>query len=67
MYPYTNDVGKMKVSQALPLLAFIASDYKLDLKLLPVNKHKPTIHMVVWRGNHMKVAERILRNSQRNN
>lgn len=65
MYPFTNDLGKMKVSQALPLIGFIANDWKLDLALLP--DHPGKIHDVVWRGSNMRTAIRILKNSVRNN
>lgn len=67
IYPFFTDIGKMKVSEALPLLNFIARDYKLDFTILPQNSNGENIHLAVWRNNHLKVAERILRNSQRNN
>lgn len=68
MYPLFTDIGKMKVSEALPLLGFIATDYKLDFAILPTRPDgEKNIHLAVWRNNHLKVAERILRNSQRKN
>lgn len=69
MYPFTNTIGEMKVSQALPLLGFIANDWKLDVALVP--DHPEKIHDVVWRGtgpaDHLTIATRILKNSQRKN
>lgn len=65
MYPFTNNIGNMKVSAALPLLGFIANDWKLDLALVPDYPGK--IHDVVWRGINMRTATRILKNSERNN
>lgn len=67
IYPFFTDIGKMKVSEALPLLNFIASDYKLNFTLVPENPNEKRIHLAVWRNNHLKIAEHILRNSQRNN
>lgn len=67
MYPFTNTIGQMKVSQALPLLGFIAQDYKLDLAILPISPNRKNIHLVVWRRHQMKISTRILKNSQRNN
>lgn len=65
MYPFTNSIGKMKVSQAIPLLGFISTDWKLDLEILPPS---PTnIHLVIWRGVNMRTCTRILKNSARNN
>lgn len=67
MYPYTNDIGKMKVSEAIPLMEFISADYNLDFAILPTNpeiKNKP---LFIWRNNAFKVITRILRNSQRKN
>lgn len=65
MYPFTNEIGKMKVSDALPLLGFIANDYKLDLVIIP--NHPDKMHQVVWRKNAMKICTRILKNSAKNN
>lgn len=65
MYPFTNNIGEMKVSAALPLLGFIANDWKLDMAILP--DHPGKIHLVVWRGHSLKIAIRILINSKRNN
>lgn len=68
IYPFFTDIGQMKVSEALPLLGFIAKDYKLDFAILPPRQDgQKNIHLAVWRNNNMKVLERILRNSQRNN
>lgn len=68
MHPFCNDIGKMKVSEAIPMLGFIANDYKLDFAILPPRPDgEKNIHLAVWRGNVMKIAERIMRNSQRKN
>ena len=66
IYPFFNDIGKMKVSQALPLLELISADYNLELAVLP-NLNMKKQPLVLWRNNAMKTAERILRNCQRNN
>lgn len=61
MYPFTNDIGKMKVSDAMPLLGIIASDWNLNMKTSAPNGR------MICMGNSFKVATRILRNSARNN
>jgi len=65
MYPFTNEIGSMKVSEALPMLGVISNDYKLELAVVSPNPQR--IHQVVWRKNHMEVAKRIHKNSKRNN
>ena len=65
MYPFTDQIGKMKVSQALPLIAFIAKDWKLDLSMVP--EYPGKIHSMVWRGHNLRTITRILKNSARNN
>lgn len=65
MYPFTDNIGKMKVSQAIPLLSFIAKDWNLNLTQVPDYPGK--IHSMVWRGPNLRTATRILKNSVRNN
>lgn len=68
IYPFLNDIGKMKVSEALPVLGIIASDWKQDFALVPARPDgQKTIHHAVWRNNTFKVLTRIMRNNQRNN
>ncbi len=63
MYPFTNPIGKMKVSQAMPLLNFISHEWQLSLVCLPAEQK-----MLSW-GNGIaeRIATRILKHSQRNN
>lgn len=62
MYPFTNETGKMKVSQAMTLLNWIAVDWNIDkLRCIPVEQK-----LFCW-GHGDKIASRILKNSARNN
>ena len=67
MYPFFTDIGKMKVSEALPLLEFIAADYNLDIAVLPKDPMGDNKYKAIWRRHAMRTATRILRNNQRNN
>jgi len=67
IHPFLNDIGKMKVSEAIPVMELISADYNLDFAVLPANpttKNKP---LFIWRNNAFKIITRVLRNSQRNN
>jgi len=61
MYPFTNETGNMKVSEAMPLLNLIAADWKLKLRC---NTETKTMFFI---GDSFIVAKRILKNSARNN
>lgn len=61
MYPFTNGIGKMKVSQAMQLLNLIAVDWNLKMRCVPLEQK------MLCFGNSFRVASRILKNSARNN
>lgn len=68
IHPFYNDIGKMKVSEAIPMLGFFANDYKRDFAVLPLRPDgEKNIHIAVWRNNELKILERIMRNCQRKN
>lgn len=66
MYPFTNDIGKMKVSKALPLLEYISAEWNLNLAVLP-NNASSNGSAFISKNNAFKIAYRILKNSSRNN
>lgn len=61
MYPFTNTTGKMKVSQAMPLMNFIAVDW--DQRLHCNTKEQKMLCF----GKSFRIVSRILNNSARNN
>lgn len=61
MYPFTNTIGQMKVSQAMALMNFIAVDWNQRLRC------DQAAQKMLSFGNSFKVVTRILKNSARNN
>lgn len=61
MYPFTNSTGKMKVSQAMKLMNFIAVDWSQKMRCAPIEQK------MLCFGNSFRVVSRILKNSARNN
>lgn len=61
MYPFTNTTGKMKVSQAMSLMNFIAVDWNLKMRCAT-----PEQKMLCF-GKDFRIVSRILKNSARNN
>lgn len=61
MYPFTNTIGQMKVSQAMRLLNFIAADWQLKMGCIPEEEK-----MISFKRSDV-TATRILKNSARNN
>jgi len=61
MYPFTNAIGKMKVSQAMTLMNFIAADWDQRLHCNS-NDQK-----MLCFGKSFRIVYRILNNSARNN
>lgn len=62
MYPFTNPSGKMKVSQAMPLMNFISNEWNLNLVCLPSEQK-----MFSWGHGSFRITNRILKHSERNN
>lgn len=60
MYPFTNQVGTMKVSQAMPIMNFIAVDWNQRLRCTPD-------HKMLSFGKSFRIVNRILVQSARNN
>lgn len=61
MYPFTNETGKMKVSQAMQLLDWIAIDWDLKMRCIPIEQKMFSF------GKSFRISSRILKNSARNN
>lgn len=61
IYPFTNTIGKMKVSQAMKLINFISIDWHLNIRCIPAEQKMLSF------GNSFTVANRIIKNSARNN
>lgn len=61
MYPFTNTTGQMKVSQAMPLLNFIAVDWNQPLRCNVEKK------VMLSFGKSFRIVSNILKNSARNN
>lgn len=61
MYPFTNQIGKMKVSHAMRLLNFIAVDYNLKMRCTPQQDAMLSF------GRSFTIAGKILKTSARNN
>lgn len=61
MYPFFTTTGKMKVSEAMPLLNFIAADWSQRLQC---NTKEQTMLSF---GKSFTVCSRILKHSTRNN
>lgn len=62
MYPFTNPSGKMKVSQAMPLMNIISLDWNLGLICFPSDQK-----MLSWGKCSFRITSRILKHSERNN
>lgn len=67
MYPYPNDIGQRKVSEALPQLEFLAADYNFNFTLLPNIQIGTKKFLFLSLGNPEKIMIRIIRNSEKNN
>lgn len=67
IYPYTTDIGSMKVSKALSLIEFLSADYNLPLAILPDIQIGTKKFLYLSLGNPEKIIVRIIRNSERNN
>lgn len=61
MYPFFTCTGQMKVSNAMPLMNFIAADW--SLKMGCITKDQKMVSF----GKSSIIACRILKNSARNN
>lgn len=62
MYPFINDIGKTKVSQAMTLLNWITADWDLPkFGCIPAQQK-----LFCW-GHSDRTASRILKHSARNN
>lgn len=61
MYPFFTSTGNMKVSEAMRLMNYIATDWNQPLRC---NPEKQTMLSM---GNSFKVVSRILKHSARNN
>lgn len=67
MYPFINDIGNKKVSEALPHLEFLSADYNLSFAVLPDIQIGTKKYLFLSIGNPEKIMTRIIRNSERNN
>lgn len=61
MYPYTHSIGKMKVSQAMPIMNLIAVDWNQPLRC-----HAADQKMLCF-GKSFRIVSRILNHSAKNN
>lgn len=61
MYPFTNCTGKMKVSEAMRLINWIAVDWDQKVRCIPEEQK------MVGFGKSFIITSRILKTSARNN